>query len=225
MAKNGISTLATKADRQIAKLELAQTKRQQVGTQGYRDLRYYDANLLPARYQENDTVLTPHPDGLQPGRPWKTTPNILSGLWQSTYNGYFGGNELNFNETDVQWFDTQTPLATAQAPNFDYLAMGASVSVQWLGYFQAPHTANYTFDATGTDDELYFWIGNKAVTNYTAANADVYTHANSPSGRQVSDPIALIANQYYPIRMQWGNSSGNGGTVFAWSDDYTPLGP
>lgn len=207
MAENGISTLATKAERQIAKLELAQTKRQLVGTAGYRELRYYDANLLPARYQENDTVFTPHPDGLQPGRPWKTTPNVLSGLWRSQYTGYFNG--------DWTWFDTQTPTASIQVNDFTF--PDGVCSYQWLGYFKAPHTANYTFYLT-SDDRAQFWLGDKAITGYTDGNWDVFSDAGT--GEQITDPIALTAGQYYPIRLQYGDAGGTSILNFSWSDDF-----
>ena len=69
MAANGISTLPTKEARQIAKLELAQTKRQQAGTPGYRVLNNYNTELLPAVYDGN-TVVPQYPE-LVPGRPWQ----------------------------------------------------------------------------------------------------------------------------------------------------------
>ena len=202
MAENGISSLATKADRQIAKLELAQTKRQQTGTAGYRELRYYDANLLPARYQENDTVVTPHPDGLQAGRPWKTTPNILPGLYRTTYAGYYEG--------DATWFDAHTPIESISVDNFN-LYDGDIFSSQWLGYFQAPHTATYTFYRS-SDDASGMWLGANAITGYTDLN-------------QFEGTIALTEGELVPIRLQYGNAGGPKSLNFSWSDDYTPLGP
>ena len=214
MAANGISELSTKAERQIAKLELSQTERQLVGTAGYRELRYYDANLLPARYQENDTVRTPHPDGLQPGRPWKTTPNILAGLWRSVYNNYWDTLETN----DVAWFDSQTPESEGSVTDFTVAdVMAEHISVQWLGYFQAPHTANYIF-TTVSDDSSNFWIGDTAITGYTAMNADINLIG-------ASDPIALTAGQLYPIRVQYGNNGSIGSFEFSWEDDFGPPAP
>jgi hypothetical protein len=66
MALNGISTLATKELRQIAKLDLASAKR--VDENNPR--AYYDINLLPTKYSGNEIVDNPHPDGLVEGRPW-----------------------------------------------------------------------------------------------------------------------------------------------------------
>ena len=55
MAANGISTLARKEDRKLAKLNLAAAKRQLVGTPGYRALNYAAGLVSP-------TI----------GRPWRS---------------------------------------------------------------------------------------------------------------------------------------------------------
>lgn len=70
MAANGISTLPTRQARQQAKLDLAQTKRQAVGTNGFRSLNTYDLDLLPTKYSGNTLVDNPNPGGLMAGRPW-----------------------------------------------------------------------------------------------------------------------------------------------------------
>lgn len=70
MSANGISNLSTKEERQVAKLDLAQTKRQTEDTNGYRNLRYYDVNLLPTKYVGNNAVMNDHSAGLVRGRPW-----------------------------------------------------------------------------------------------------------------------------------------------------------
>jgi len=221
MARNGISTLATKEDRQIAKLTLAQTKRQLAGTAGYRALRYLDITELPTVYSGNTVVNNPNVGGLKQGRPWRTTPLITSGLWRTTYDGYFndGGSQGDRSETAVAWFDTVGPgiviesIAVTDFSLFD----GNIYSTQWLGFFRAPHTANYTFYSE-SDDEAYFWIGNKAITGYTAANADLYSWAGGPE--ESTDPVALTAGQYYPIRLQYGNTGGPASLNFSWSSDY-----
>lgn len=214
MAKNGISTLTTKQERQIAKLDLAQTKRQQTGTVGYRNLRYYDLALLPTKYSGNDVVYTSHPDGLVQGRPWKTTPNTVLGLWRSVYNGYFG------EDTDyIHWFNSQTPASEGPASDFsiDGIVTGDNTSVEWIGYFKAPHTANYVFYLY-SDDTSILWIGDKAITNYTMGNWDVY--ADAGSGESFTDPIALVAGQDYPIRVQYGNGTGDYYLNVSWEDDF-----
>ena len=62
MAANGISTLASKEDRRIAKLNLAAAKRQLITTNGYRELNYYVGTVSPTE-----------------GRPWSTFAPIPSG--------------------------------------------------------------------------------------------------------------------------------------------------
>lgn len=54
----------------MAKLDLAQTERQLVGTNGYRVLNTYDRDLLPTKYSGNVVVDNANSGGLQAGRPW-----------------------------------------------------------------------------------------------------------------------------------------------------------
>ena len=89
MAANGISTLATKQLRQVAKLDLAQAKRKgQTITEGggtwstngvdddtkpyYKPNNTYDITALPDIYNGNVPGAddNPNPDGLLPKRPW-----------------------------------------------------------------------------------------------------------------------------------------------------------
>jgi hypothetical protein len=216
MSKNGIAWLPTKEDRQLAKLQLAETKRQATGTAGYRENRYLDPDLLPTKYSGNAIVNNPNTGGLQPHRPWKTTPNILAGLWRTVYTDYWRGPE--YSNLDASWFDSQTPEDSSAVSNFsvDDLNLASEFSVQWLGYFQAPHTANYVFSIE-SDDSSVFWIGNKAVTSYTIANADIVNLLNSNVD---SDPIALDAGEYYPIRVIYGNGPLAGYFNMSWSDDF-----
>jgi len=207
MAHNGISTLSTKEARQLAKLELAQTKRQGSGP-AHRVLQYLDITELPTVYSGNTVVNNPNVGGLVQGRPWKTTPNILAGLWRSTYAGYFGGNST--------WFDSQTATESVQVDNFN-LYDGDVFSSQWVGYFRAPHTANYTF-YLHSDDASKFWIGNNAITGYTDANTTVKIDAYSDPEAD-SDAVSLTAGQYYPIRLQYGNNGGVASLNLSWSDD------
>ncbi|MFY8212526.1 MAG: hypothetical protein ACOVLB_07680 [Candidatus Nanopelagicus sp.] len=66
MAANGISTLPTKQDRQVAKLDLATTNRTDSGN----PRNQYVLGQLPTKYVGNEVVDNPHPDGLIEGRPW-----------------------------------------------------------------------------------------------------------------------------------------------------------
>ena len=70
MAANGISTLATKEARQIAKLDLAATDRAADGN----PRATYDITQLPTQYSDNDVIDNPNVGGLVQGRPWTTAP-------------------------------------------------------------------------------------------------------------------------------------------------------
>lgn len=73
MALNGISTLATKQARQVAKLNLAQTKRTAGGNitlPYYRVKHTYDLTLLPTQYSGNSVVNNANIGGLLASRPW-----------------------------------------------------------------------------------------------------------------------------------------------------------
>jgi len=66
MAANGISTLPSKEQRQLAKLELAAADRAAAGN----PRSTYNIDLLPTKYSGNTIVDNDNVGGLQPGRPW-----------------------------------------------------------------------------------------------------------------------------------------------------------
>jgi hypothetical protein len=108
MAKNGISTLATKALKQIAKLTIAQAKRQgkTVAADGtisgsvdttknyYRKNNTYDVNNLPTKYTGNSVTDNPNSNGLLPGRQWSTA-SVTS--YVGTLNSVVQENGFIFN--------------------------------------------------------------------------------------------------------------------------------
>jgi len=85
MSKNGIAELSTKQARQVAKLNIAQAKRQgkTVAADGtisgslditknyYRANNTYDITELPTQYSDNNVIDNPNVGGLQSARPWK----------------------------------------------------------------------------------------------------------------------------------------------------------
>lgn len=205
MAANGISTLPTKQARQIAKLELAAAKRAEQGSP--RDT--YNITDLPTQYSGNTIVDNANPDGLVVGRPWIVAPTLVyaNGLYRREYTGYFADNP--------NWFATATE--TSAAVNTSPIAKTATVtdnfSNQWIGYFKPATTETYTF-YTNSDDASFVWVGDTAVTGFTTTNATVKnggTHAVA----EKSGTVALIADTYYPIRIQYGESGGGEELTFS----------
>ena len=73
-------------------------------------------------------------------------------------------------------------------------------SSEWVGYFRAPETTNYSFNLNA-DEVAYFWTGDKAFNGYTTGNADAIAIAGGSS----SQSTVLNSGEYYPVRLQWGH--------------------
>jgi hypothetical protein len=225
MAANGISTLATKAERQTAKLDIAELKRKgyTLNADGtiasgpdttkifYRVNNTYDLTLLPDTYATaaDDNTNT---GGLLNGRPWLNIAGITfaPNIWRTDYEGYFN---------DVPSFFATAALKAA--PN-DYNGTDTTISepsllnntsIEYKGYFLATYTGTHTF-YLNSDDGSWLWIGPTALTGFTTINALVQNgglHALS----EVSATTSLVAGTYYPIRIQFGNGPSGPGQLFA----------
>jgi hypothetical protein len=124
----------------------------------------------------------------------------LPGLSGIEYTGYYDGN--------TQWFLTATPTGDTEIrSNFDpvYPVPDNGFSWEWTGYFK-PLSAegliedDFTFSMY-SDDIGIMWIGDTAISGYTTANRlvsafDTYEQSTS---------IALRADTYYPVRIQFGH--------------------
>ena len=91
-------------------------------------------------------------------------------------------------------------------------------SVEWIGFFYSKssststNTESWTFSIS-SDDASYLWIGDnakgngQAPVNYTPSNATINDgglHGNS----KATKTIQLMPNEYYPIRIQFGENDG-----------------
>lgn len=122
------------------------------------------------------------------------------GLYGKRFNGYYADN--------VNWF-TSAPLhgdtnVTTQINNFTSSA--DNYTWQWLGYFLAPTTGNYTF-FTSSDDASHLWIGDNALSSVATVNALV-NNGGLHGPQERSGTINLIAGQYYPMRIMFGEFGG-----------------
>lgn len=127
-----------------------------------------------------------------------------NGLYRRTYSGYFNDN--------VNYFDGASPTASA----VDTSPIGAgsipdNTSYQWLGYWLATSDtilSGSTYFQLTSDDASYLWIGNNALTGYTTGNA-LIDNGGLHSSTTVAGNTPLTAGTYYPIRIQYGNSTGS----------------
>ena len=88
------------------------------------------------------------------------------GVYRRYYDGYFGANPA--------WFAGATLLATDKiVGSINIGSIDPTRSFQFLGYFRATKSENFTFTMS-SDDQAYFWIGNNALNgNFNAGNAKV----------------------------------------------------
>lgn len=140
------------------------------------------------------------------------------GLLKKKYSGTFVLDPTWFVTNAGNLIETTTINGTIQSTDLEVFN---AFSFEFTGYFVPPTSANYTFKAHA-DETFIFWIGDKALSDYTYANKDMYGDYNGtfPEQQTQSFTIALTAGQFYPIRIQWGNSSGWGQLdVFTWANN------
>ena len=135
--------------------------------------------------------------------------SFANGLYRRTYSGYFNDN--------VNYFDGASP--TAAAVDTSPISPGtilATTSYQWLGYWLA--TSDTIFSGSGyfgltSDDASYLWIGNTAITGYTTGNAVINNGGLHSSNTEIGN-TPMTAGVYYPIRIQYGNNTGDSAFQF-----------
>lgn len=73
-------------------------------------------------------------------------------------------------------------------------------------------TGYYNFYIPYTDDVQFVWIGSKALSGWTRANADILQYWSSGIATQTPQTLAyyLTFGTYTPVRIQWGNGGGAG---------------
>jgi hypothetical protein len=137
-----------------------------------------------------------------------------SGLFKTTYSGYFADN-VNFFATATSASIGGNPATSVQTTIISEPATddGSNFSVQWLGYFKPTTTETYTF-FTNSDDASYMWIGANALSGFTTANSTV-NNGGLHGNQERNGTAALMAEVYYPIRIQFGELSG--GDVFGFN--------
>ena len=201
MSINGISTLANKELKQIAKLDLAESDRNRVGN----PRSAYDIDRLPTKYDVNDLIDNPNAGGLLQGRPWVS---LVAGVYRTVHSGYFNEN--------VNYF-TNPLSGSAVNDIYDIPAEATTTtSMQYLGYFKALTTDTYTFYLS-SDDAGFMWVGPTAVNGYTTSNA-LLQNPGLHAMIEVNNTISMVAGSYYPIRVQFGNNEGGGGLEVNYSN-------
>lgn len=213
--------LLTKEERQIAKLELAQAKRQALGTVGYRVLNCYNRDLLPTEYIGNDVFDNPNIGGLQIGRPWTSTPPIVSPTWLAPTNHSIGFANIVYDSTswggNLAWFAGKTPYSTiynSSTPGGGF-GPGGYTGV-FTGYFVATQSGSYTVsliisefngEPIGNDAIAKMWVGTNAIS---PTDVNMLGSQVLQGGFGIS--VDLVVGDWYPILVIAGFLS-TGGSV------------
>lgn len=132
--------------------------------------------------------------------------NPIKGLWRKKYRGNFGtaagsGIDVNFVSTSTGYFgkpDTYVSFGDQNIATENYYTF------DWQGYFKAPTTGRYNFYSK-VDDDVYMWLG--TTTNAISAS-NYHLYVSNSSGTKNSNSVDLVADTYYPIRIQYGEYSG-----------------
>ena len=235
MAFNGISTevygdgsdpIATKLLRRADKLALASAKRGVQDTPGYRAYHTIIGTHQAYVNGTNGATLTSVSGTTSPTavHPWSL---FQIGLQRTIYNGYFGNVDYipngdppvagNPNDDDVTWFMNNPGSIESVALDTSIVLEDTAMyrSFEWTGYFLAQETTTYTF-YTNSDDASYFWLGDDALAGYTTYNALV-NNGGLHGMVEWSGTVDLVAGNYYPIRLQFGQNGGGEGLELSYS--------
>ncbi|EGY17222.1 uncharacterized protein VDAG_00904 [Verticillium dahliae VdLs.17] len=135
--------------------------------------------------------------------------------------------KLTYSSLNVGYFHTRQPLFTGiterigippgtnpstpfriydNAPSRLY----QFTAVNHRAFLYAPVTGTYTVTVPVSDDITLVWLGDKAISTWTRANADLEQNYNTVTGPEdtVVFTIQLQAGTYTPFRLLWANAQG-----------------
>jgi len=205
MAANGISTLATKQLKQVAKLDLAAIDRAAVGN----PRATYDITQLPTQYSGNNVVDNPNTGGLILGRPWVAGAIVTSGAML-----YLDAGNVASYTSGTTWTDLST-----NTNNATLVGSPAFTSAGTSSYFTFPNdsgkyatTPHTKYSGTYTGKSTFF------VARMDASIADGYRgiFGTNITGRTFNTYIYKQAGPVYQVHASFGGISTNG-----WSDNLT----
>ncbi len=143
-----------------------------------------------------------------------------NGTWTSGHPQaglVFRAFDTYHSEATATFFDTTNHSSIGLVTDFTNLATSTKnnkpvntlvCSVEWVGYVLATVSGTWTF-SVGSDDGSYMWIGPTAISGYTVAAALINNGGAHPMTLKTGT-YTMAAGVAYPIRIQYGNSGGNG---------------
>ena len=132
---------------------------------------------------------------------------------------YFADNPALFSTWTPRYTGTTTDTSNINLATGAIIPIDSSLdnySVEWFGYFKAPFTETYTF-YTNSNAASYVWFGSVALSGYTTANALVNNGGLHTATDKNGTTSTLTAGTFYPIRCQFGASTGTNSYIFSFS--------
>ena len=219
MAANGISTLGTKALKQVAKLNIAQAKRQgkTVAKNGtisgsvdstknyYRARNTYDITQLPTQHNGNGITDNANASGLIVSRPW--APGVSAGLQVFLQTAPSTGATW----TDASGNGNNATIVTTGDGNYVYNsnlgghitldgAAGAGLNIS--GYNLPTDGGTYSVEVVASISSTSYWSSlfgnddftlNKGVVAYYGNSSNFYI--STPTSNGVYAPVSLATRQ------------------------------
>jgi hypothetical protein len=219
MAANGISALGTKALKQVAKLDIAQAKKQgkTVAKNGtisgsvdstknyYRARNTYDITQLPTQYTGNAVTDNANASGLLVSRPW--APGVSAGLQVFLQTAPSTGATW----TDASGNGNNATIVTTGDGNYLYNsnlgghitldgAAGAGLNIS--GYNLPTDGGTYSVEVVASISSTSYWSSlfgnddftlNKGVVAYYGNSSNFYI--STPTSNGVYAPVSLATRQ------------------------------
>ncbi|KAF5974141.1 hypothetical protein FCOIX_8477 [Fusarium coicis] len=148
-----------------------------------------------------------------------------AGLEYAIYkHTFYNTDPPHFSSFDVDFFHTATPtyegettrIGIAPGTHSDtvFAIYDGSPEQLWQykavnhrAYLYAPESGNYVVTIPNSDEITLIWFGDKALSGWTRANADL--EQDYPGGTSKTFTVHLEAGTYTPFRLLWANAQGD----------------
>ncbi|GAM90379.1 hypothetical protein ANO11243_084220 [Dothideomycetidae sp. 11243] len=179
---------------------------------------------------KTSTILTVYPTA--PACSGVAVQGANYAIWNNNFMG--GQNTYGYPNYAPDYYKTVKPIVNGTAHYmaedndgsstisvFGYSNTATGLAVAQTFYIYAGRgTGYYNFQIPYTDDIEFIWIGNKALTGWTRANADLFNVWTGNAESQVSLGYNLAFGSYLPVRVHWANGGGPGSMeVNMWAPD------
>jgi len=159
--------------------------------------------------------------------PTATSCNNAGIRYAAYQNVWAGGVDTygNYTQYDPTSFKTLTPMYngttafiaetnsgwTSWIKVYDRFVIANNLTLDHTFYVFANQDGWYSMNMPQGDNIVLVWLGAKAVSGWTRANADLTQYyTSSPTKVPQTVTVQLKMGQYLPVRLQWGNRQGDG---------------